>query len=135
MGRVLDLGDHLADIERLRGDWTAGDNVGYLRRLCDALGAEVDWDDWSGERWAMITTADGALGYVSMALPLVILTERQPPVPADVAGRIVEIRVRDVEDHCLTADRSLLEDLFGDDLRTDVLGPVFSAQQLWFATI
>jgi hypothetical protein len=56
-------------------------------------------------------------------------------LPPDVASEVTEIRVPTMDDQCLRADRQVLVDLFGDDLRADVPPATFSAQDLWFVTV
>jgi hypothetical protein len=98
-------------------------------------GSTVDWDEYAGENWGIVSVLDKPVIYINRSYPIVLIQEKLKDfgLPIDDL-EVVIFSEPDVEAFCL--DSSLFEEWSKGRSKTGGLNnKSLSASDIWWATV
>lgn len=132
----MDIAAQLLEAASRRTSWSI-ERASDLARTVAALvpGAEVDWDDDSGEEWARILVDRFVIALVRAQLPLVIVVRGEVGRLRALGSGVVVVIVDDMDTPRLSCRSDVISQVFPEREVSPTLEPeAFSALDLWFAT-
>lgn len=113
--------------------WSLERSLEVAARLAAAADARVDHDAGAGEMWARIVRDRGEIGFVHCKYRFV-LASYDLQLAARDSDPVVILSV-DLSETCLSAGTDALDQFCDGASNSPVLQDVFSALDLWYATV
>lgn len=130
-----DFTRELREASKRRASWSLERGRKLVQAISSSIaGAEVDWDEDSGEEWARILLGDRVVAMVRVRIPLAIVLN-ELSIPASMRREVVFISVGSLDATSMRADPESVASAFPERVVSPTLDlNEFSAFDLWFAT-
>jgi hypothetical protein len=119
----------------IAGRWTEDDVERRAGELAAAVDGRINWDQWAGEKWAMVGRGREPVAYLSVRAPLLFVDESVDSNRLPVRDLVV-VTVPSMDSDVLTADLDTLLTFFDAERFTSEFDVAkFSFHDLHWETI
>jgi len=134
---INDITDKLLLAASYSSNWSFGTVRKVLNQITTlSIDYIIDWDEMSGESWAVVFENNTSVAIVSTVVPLIICKTYIIRQMLCIGDNVVVIGVDDFEDKSVSLDNGMIAQIFGiDNIDIDLSDESFSINDLYYSVV